>query len=41
MYVQNNKIRRPTELNTDEESLVVEFSDIEGAHGLTIDVITL
>ena len=32
---------RPTYLNSDEEALVVPPSEIEGAHGLPIDVDTL
>ena len=36
--VQRNKIGRPTYLNSDEEALVVASAEIEGAHGLPIDV---
>ena len=41
MYVQKIKFGRPTYLNSDEEALVVASAEIEGAHGLTIDVNTL
>ena len=41
IYVQKNKVVRPTYLNSDEESLVIASADIEGAHGLSIDVNTL
>ena len=41
MYVQRFKIGRPTYLNPDEEALVVAAANMEGAHGLTIDVNTL
>ena len=41
MYVQRIKVGRPTYLNSDEESLVVALAEIEGAHGLPIDVNTL
>ena len=34
-------VGRPTYLNSDEEALVVVSADIEGAHGLPIDVNTL
>ena len=33
-----NKIGRPTYLNSDEEALVVELEEIEGAHGFSIGV---
>ena len=36
--VQRNKIGRPTYLYSDEEELVVALAEIEGAHGLPIDV---
>ena len=39
--VQWNKIGRPTYLYSDEEALVVASEEIEGAHGLPIDVNTL
>ena len=41
MYVQKIKVGRPTYLNSDEEALVVASAEIEGAHGLPIDVNTL
>ena len=41
MSVQKNKVGRPTYLNSDEEALMVASEDIEGAHGLPIDVNTL
>ena len=41
MNVYKIKIGRPTYLNSDEESLVVASAEIEGAHGLPIDVDTL
>ena len=41
MTVNKIKIGRPTYLNSDEEALVVALADIEGAHGLPIDVNTL
>ena len=41
MSVQKIKFGRPTNLNTDEESLVVALTEIEGAHGSPIDVNTL
>ena len=41
MYVQNIKIGSPTYLNSDEEVLVVASAEIEGDHGLHIDVNTL
>ena len=41
MSVQKIKVGRPTYLNSDEEALVVASAEIEGAHGLTIDVNTL
>ena len=41
MTVHKTKIGRPTCLNSYEEALVVPPSEIEGAHGLTIDVNTL
>ena len=39
--VQKIKVGRPTYLNRDEEALVVASAEIEGAHGLPIDVSTL
>ena len=39
--VQRNKIGIPTSLNSDEEALVAASAEIEGAHGLPIDVNTL
>ena len=36
--VQKVKAGRPTYLNSDEEALVVASKEIEGAHGLPIDV---
>ena len=41
MSVQKIKFVRSTYLNSDEEVLVVASSEIEGAHGLPIDVNTL
>ena len=41
MSVQKIKVGRPTYLNSDEEALVVALAEIEGAHGLPIDVNTL
>ena len=41
MTVHIIKVGRPTYLNSDEEALVVASSEIEGAHGLPIDVNTL
>ena len=41
MTVHKIKNGRPTYLNSDEEALVVASSEIEGAHGLPIDVNTL
>ena len=41
MNVHKIKNRRPTYLNPDEEALVVASDEIEGAHGLPIDVNTL
>ena len=38
MSVQKIKVRRPTYLDSDEEALVVASADIEGAHGMPIDV---
>ena len=35
------KVGRPTYLNSDEEALVVASAEIEGAHGMPIDVNTL
>ena len=39
--VHKTKNGRPTYLNLDEEALVVASAEIEGAHGLPIDVNTL
>ena len=39
--VQRNKIGRPNYLNSYEEALVVASAEIEGAHGLPIDINTL
>ena len=41
MSVQKLKLGRPTDLNPDEEALVVVLTDIEGDHGLPIDINTL
>ena len=41
MSVHKTKKGRPTYLNSDEEALVVASAEIEGAHGLPIDVRTL
>ena len=41
MSVHRIKVGRPTYLNSDEEALVVALAQIEGAHGLPIDVNTL
>ena len=41
MYIHRIKVGRPTSLNSDEEALVVASAEIEGAHGLPIDVNTL
>ena len=41
MSVQRVKVGIPTYLNSDEEVLVVASAEIEGAHGLPIDVNTL
>ena len=41
MSVQKIKVVRPNYLRSDEEALVVASTEIEGAHGLPIDVITL
>ena len=41
MYVHIIKVGRPTYLNSDEEALVVVSAEIEGDHGLPIDVNTL
>ena len=41
MSVQKIKVGRLTYLNSDEESLVVASAEIEGSHGLPIDVNTL
>ena len=41
MSVQRIKLGRPTYLNLYEEALVVALAEIEGAHGLPIDVNTL
>ena len=41
MTVHKIKIGRPTYLNQDEEALVVASDEIEGDHGLPIDVNTL
>ena len=38
MYVQKVRFGRPTYLNSNEESLVVVSTEIEGDHGMTIDV---
>ena len=38
MSVQNNKVGRPTYLNSDEEALAVASAEIEGYHELPIDV---
>ena len=38
MTVHRIKVGRPTYLNSDEEALVVASAEIEGAHGLPIDV---
>ena len=39
--VQKVKVGRPTYLDSYEEALVVASAEIEGAHGLPIDVNTL
>ena len=39
--VRRIKVGRPAYLNSDEEALVVMSAEIEGAHGLPIDVNTL
>ena len=41
MSVQKVKVGRSTYLNSDEEALVVASAEIEGDHGLPIDVNTL
>ena len=41
MSVQKNKVGRPTYLNSYEEALLEALAEIEGAHGLPIDVNTL
>ena len=41
MNVHRVKAGRPTYLNSDEDALVVASAEIEGAHGLPIDVNTL
>ena len=41
MSVQKIRFGRPTCLNSDEEALVVVSEEIEGAHGMSIDVNTL
>ena len=41
MSVQKIKVGRPTYLSSDEEALVLVLAEIEGAHGLPIDVYTL
>ena len=41
MSVEKFKVGRPTNLNSDEEALVVASEEIEGAHGLPIAVNTL
>ena len=41
MSVQRIKLGRPTYLNLYEEALVVALAEVEGAHGLPIDVNTL
>ena len=41
MSVQKNKVGRPTYLNSDEEELVIASSEIEGVHGIPINVNTL
>ena len=38
MSVQKVKVGRPTYLNSYREALVVSSAEIEGAHGLPIDV---
>ena len=38
MSVQKIKIGRPTYLNSDKEALVVASAEIEGAHGMPVDV---
>ena len=41
IYIQKNKARKPTYLNTYEETLMVASADIKGAHGMHIEVNTL
>ena len=41
MSVQRIIFGSPTYLNSDEEALVVSSAEIEGAHGMPIDVNTL
>ena len=41
IYVHRIKVGKPTYLNSDEEALVVASAEIEGDHGLPIDVNTL
>ena len=41
MTVHRIKVGRPTYLNSDVEALVVASDEIEGAHGLPIDVNTI
>ena len=38
MSIQKIKVVRPTYINSDEEALVLALAEIEGAHGLPIDV---
>ena len=41
MSVQKIKVRRLTYLNSDEKTLAVAWAEIEGDHGMVIDVNTL
>ena len=41
MTVNRIKVGRPTYLNSDKEALVAASAEIEGSHGLPIDVSTL
>ena len=41
MSVQKIKIGRPNHLDSDKEALVIASAEIEGAHGMPIDVNTL
>ena len=41
MSVQKIKIGRQTYLNSDKEALVVASEEVQGYHGMTIDVNTL